>query len=203
MHIIHTYDTKKNLDTFLKPCIGGGSCICPINASSSLDHLVLFRRSIATMLARSQNLTGLCLIPAVTGNRASFCVQDPDWKHPFLSLSGNDACESEEFYLGTDYPAGRFRRVLRSEERVSPWRRDKLHQLVLLDLKMPLRGLMDLRDPWELRSYLWPRGGSTSIIGLRCLCSHPDGLWIEAEFHLVSVIVVCEVKQSINGSIAV
>lgn len=40
-------------------------------------------------------------------------------------------------------------------------------------------------------------------MGLRCVRSHPDGLWIEGEFHLVSVILVCEVKQSINGSIVV
>lgn len=56
---------------------------------------------------------------------------------------------SEELYSGTDYPAGRSRRGLRRDERASLWRRDKLHQLLLL-----LKGLMDPKDPSELRSYL-------------------------------------------------
>lgn len=66
-----------------------------------------------------------------------------------------------------------------SDERVSPfslWLCDKLHQLLLLDLKMPLKGLMDFGDQSALGHILWTRGGSTSIMGLGCVCSDPDRL---------------------------
>lgn len=43
-----------------------------------------------------------------------------------------------------------------------PWFCDKLHQLLLLDLKMPLKGVMDSRDQWEPRWYFVAEGAHTS-----------------------------------------
>lgn len=156
---------ESNLAIFFKPCTGGDGCICARNASSSLVHLLLFRRSIATMQTRRQNLTGSCLITRAqdlgleTSIRratsrtlpARTLVRQSEWASfgSRLWASREMTHVSEEFYSGTDYPAGRSRRGLRRDERASPWRRDKLHQLLLL-----LKALMDPRDPSELRSYL-------------------------------------------------
>lgn len=153
-----------NMFTFIKL-----PSVWHINTSSSRVYLLQFRCPIATMQQ-----------PTVTGYLASFCVQDPNWKHlsagPLLTHHQPVFVhQSESASLVFSKPLRKWcvwvweiilgawllsRQIQTRPLRpgvmnvslpLSPWLCDKPHQLLLLDLKMPLKGVMDFRDQSELQ----------------------------------------------------